>query len=557
MGAFRLTSLTLEGFKSFANRVVLSFPGAITAIVGPNGTGKSNLADAITWVLGEQSARLLRSQSMADVIFNGSPQRPPLGAAEVALSLKMEGLDGASDGNALEISRRVFRDGASEYRLGGRRVRLKDIADRLMDAGLGTRAYAIIEQGRIGQVLSLRSTDRRALFEEAAGITKFRVQRHEAELKLAQTRANLERVADIAAEVRRALEQARRQARRAERHRELRRSLLLLRAELLAAQQATIEQAVERQRAALLAAEAGEAEAAAALARAEATLEEHRRTLESLRERLALSRQEEARSDSAAQRREAEEAAARRELAEAEARRVTAGEDVQRLGVLLATLRAEEETLATAVTLAESRSRAAEIEAQKAAAAARESEESARGGAGAAEDARRLLLAAVAATTEARNRLHRIEVELEQGRYQLTRLAGEHERLRTHLAQTAQDEAAAAERQAAAGSSAAAAEAGRRLSLAERDQLTAEAAALRAARDRAAHERWQAHHERQGLLHTLASARALPQVLARALPDEAMLGAVADFLDPPPEVLPLLEQAYRELLTLPVVDGEP
>ena len=122
----------------------------------------------------------------------------------------------------LEISRRVLRDGTSDYRIGGKRVRLKDVLDHLMDAGLGTRAYAIIEQGRIGQVLSVRATERRLLFEEAAGITKFRARRHEAELKLAETRANLLRLADVASEVRRALEAARRQARRAERHRELR-----------------------------------------------------------------------------------------------------------------------------------------------------------------------------------------------------------------------------------------------------------------------------------------------------------------------------------------------
>jgi chromosome segregation protein len=234
MGVVRLASLTLEGFKSFAPRTHLSFPGAITAIIGPNGVGKSNICDAIAWVLGEQSARLLRSQTMADVIFNGAPQRPPAGSAQVTLELASGDGRWAEGAGTLELSRRVLRDGTSDYRIGGRRARLKDVVDNLMDAGLGTRSYAIIEQGRIGQVLSARATERRALFEEAAGISKFRVRRHEAELKLAETRANLLRVADVTSEVKRALDAARRQARQAERHRELRERLAALRAQLFA-----------------------------------------------------------------------------------------------------------------------------------------------------------------------------------------------------------------------------------------------------------------------------------------------------------------------------------
>ncbi|OYV97097.1 MAG: hypothetical protein B7Z68_04260, partial [Acidobacteria bacterium 21-70-11] len=143
MGSVRLASLTLEGFKSFAARVELSFPGAIIAIVGPNGSGKSNISDSIAWVLGEQSARLLRSQNMADVIFAGAPSRPALGAAEVTLTLASpDGRWPETDGR-LAVARRVMRDGTSEYRMQGRRVRLKDVMDELMDAGLGTRAYAI------------------------------------------------------------------------------------------------------------------------------------------------------------------------------------------------------------------------------------------------------------------------------------------------------------------------------------------------------------------------------------------------------------------------------
>ncbi len=331
MGAFRLASLTLEGFKSFASRVDLSFPGAITAIVGPNGAGKSNICDAIAWVLGEQSARLLRSQTMADVIFNGSPTRGQTGSALVTLTLSAgDGRWVATDGR-LEIARRVLRDGTSDYRVGGRRVRLKDVVDQMMDAGLGTRSYAIIEQGRIGQVLSVRATERRVLFEEAAGITKFRVRRHEAELKLAETRANLLRLADVAAEVKRALDQARRQARRAERHLELRHALAELRALLFAARRIALQAAVDARREALVEVTAREAEAASAMGQADAALELLRRDLDAAQERLAVARGDEARADAAAQRREAEEVAARRELDEAGTRREAAAVEAQRL----------------------------------------------------------------------------------------------------------------------------------------------------------------------------------------------------------------------------------
>jgi chromosome segregation protein len=338
MGAVRLGSLTLEGFKSFATRVELSFPGALIAIVGPNGVGKSNVSDAIAWVLGEQSSRLLRSQIMADVIFAGAPSRPPLGAAQVSLMLvSPDGRWSEAEGK-LTISRRVLRDGTSEYRMQGRRVRLKDVMDELMDAGLGTRAYAIIEQGRIGQVLSIKATERRNLFEEAAGITKFRARRHEAELKLAETNANLLRVADVAAEVKRSLEAARRQARRAEKHRELRQHLAEVRAALFAGKHAALLVAVEEKQQALTSAGLAEAEAASVLASAEATLATQRRELDALQERLAASRDEEARSDALAQRREAEETAARREAAEASERREAAGVEAEKLAASAHTL---------------------------------------------------------------------------------------------------------------------------------------------------------------------------------------------------------------------------
>jgi chromosome segregation protein len=556
MGAVRLDSLTLEGFKSFATRVELSFPGALIAIVGPNGAGKSNISDSIAWVLGEQSARLLRSQNMADVIFAGSPDRGPLAAAQVTLALASpDGRWPETDGK-LEISRRVMRDGTSEYRLRGRRVRLKDIADELMDAGLGTRAYAIIEQGRIGQVLSVRATERRILFEEAAGITKFRARRHEAELKLAETNANLLRLADVAAEVKRSLEGARRQARRAEKHAELRKALAEVRAALFSGKRAVLLAVVAERQGVLTTAGLAEAEAAAALASADAALTALRQDLDVSQERLAAVRDEGARTDALAQRREAEEAAARREAAEAGERREASRAEAERLASSRRALEQQETALASALAGAQSTVAVREGEAQAAAQAAGAADAASREVGSRAEEARRTLLAAVASASEARNRAHRLEVELEQDAYQRTRLAAEHGRLQAHLAQTAQAEAEAAAQESAAAATAAGLERERQELRGRQDALAARATELKAARDRAGHERWQAQHEREGLAQRLAEARALPTALARALPEDKLLGTVADFLAPTPEVAKLLDRAYGELLNLPVCADE-
>ena len=210
----------MTGFKSFPDSVELTFPSDISAIIGPNGCGKSNLVDAILWVLGEQSPTLLRLRQMGEVVFSGASRRSPAGAAEVALTLTSD--DGhwqESDGR-LEIRRRVYRSGPSEYRLNGKAARLADVRDELLTVGLGTRDYSIIEQGRVGQVLSARPTDRRVLIEEAAGITRYKRRRHDSELKLEHTRQNLIRLDDVITEVDRTLRQLKRQAGQARRHAE-------------------------------------------------------------------------------------------------------------------------------------------------------------------------------------------------------------------------------------------------------------------------------------------------------------------------------------------------
>ena len=213
-----LQSLEILGFKSFAVKTVLNFDKGVTAIVGPNGCGKSNVLDAMRWVLGEQSAKALRGGEMADVIFSGTDSRPALGMAEVSLRFADCEKELGVDWNEVCVTRRVFRDGNSDYLLNKTPCRLKDIHQLFMDTGIGRSAYSIMEQGKIDQILSSRPEDRRAIFEEAAGITKFKSQKKEALRKLEATEANLLRVTDIIREVKRQIGSLQRQAAKARRY---------------------------------------------------------------------------------------------------------------------------------------------------------------------------------------------------------------------------------------------------------------------------------------------------------------------------------------------------
>ena len=196
-----LTKLELAGFKSFANRTEICFDRGVTGIIGPNGSGKSNISEAIRWVLGEQSARSLRGTRMEDIIFSGTQAKKPLAYAEVTLTLSNEDrlLDVAY--NEIAITRRVYRSGESEYFINRTPCRLKDIVELFRDTGIGKEGYSVIGQGRIDEILSNRSEDRRAVFEEAAGISKYRARKEEAERKLAATRDNLVRIGDIVGEL--------------------------------------------------------------------------------------------------------------------------------------------------------------------------------------------------------------------------------------------------------------------------------------------------------------------------------------------------------------------
>ncbi len=216
-----LKSLTLHGFKSFADKTHFEFHKGVTGIVGPNGCGKSNVVDAIRWVLGETSAKALRGDEMADVIFNGTDKRKPVGLAEVTLTMADCEQALNVDFNEVALTRRVFRDGRSEYRLNNTVCRLKDIHDLIAGTGIGRAAYSIMAQGQIDMLLSSKPEDRRTVFEEAAGITKFKSQKREALRKLEYTEANLLRVADIIAEVKRQMGSLQRQAAKARRYQTL------------------------------------------------------------------------------------------------------------------------------------------------------------------------------------------------------------------------------------------------------------------------------------------------------------------------------------------------
>jgi chromosome segregation protein len=312
----RLQRLEISGFKSFPDRSELAFDDGVTAIVGPNGCGKSNVVDAITWVLGEQSAKSLRGDRMEDVIFGGSDARKPTAAAEVRLRLAKvpaatpgavsrspvaaglppsgairgphlaeTGVDAVSAAlpefdldqprfvRDVEIGRRLYRSGESEYLLDGEVCRLRDIHDLLMDAGVGVKAYAVIEQGKIGQILTGKPADRRQLIEEAAGVTKFKNRRRAAELKLEAAQQNLTRIEDIIFEVEKQRAALKRQAAKARRYKRLRDELRQWEKVQFATRYRALAAAIATARTKLTEAREREAAAAGRLAEVEAALE--------------------------------------------------------------------------------------------------------------------------------------------------------------------------------------------------------------------------------------------------------------------------------------------
>ncbi|HKI74036.1 MAG TPA: chromosome segregation protein SMC, partial [Pseudomonadales bacterium] len=233
----RLQAIKLAGFKSFVDPTTVPFPSNLCAVVGPNGCGKSNIIDAVRWVMGESSAKTLRGESMADVIFNGSTTRKPVGQASI--ELMFDNSDGALGGeyaaySEISIKRQVSRDGQSGYFLNGQKCRRKDITDIFLGTGLGPRSYSIIEQGMISQLIEARPEDLRVYLEEAAGISKYKERRKETERRISHTRDNLDRLNDLREELERQLHHLERQAKAAERYTDLKQEERTVRAQLQA-----------------------------------------------------------------------------------------------------------------------------------------------------------------------------------------------------------------------------------------------------------------------------------------------------------------------------------
>ena len=223
-----LKSIEVHGFKSFANKILFEFNDGITGIVGPNGSGKSNVADAVRWVLGEQSAKQLRGASMQDIIFAGTQNRKPQGYAYVAITFDNADHALAIDYDEVTVSRRVYRSGESEYQLNGTTCRLRDINELFYDTGIGKEGYSIIGQGQIDKILSGKPEDRRELFDEAAGIVKFKKRKNIAQKKLDDERQNLVRVTDILTELEKQVGPLEEQSKKAREYLKLRESLKTL-----------------------------------------------------------------------------------------------------------------------------------------------------------------------------------------------------------------------------------------------------------------------------------------------------------------------------------------
>ncbi len=306
----RIKRLEIHGFKSFMDKTVFHFTGGMTAVVGPNGCGKSNIVDAILWCMGEQSPKQLRGKEMQDVIFAGSESRPPMGLAEVSLFFEMEEpsrvpeTDSAVDAavepshtltqfTEVQVTRRLFRSGESEYWMNKTPCRLRDIQELFMDAGLGKGAYSIIEQGKVGLIVSSRPEERRILLEEAAGIAKFKSRKKAALAKMEQTEQNLLRVNDVVVELAKQMASLDRQAKKAERYRKMRDEVRAVDLKVAAAEHERRLRELEAEQAALAELREREISAAAEIANAEGEMEvvrgklvDEERLLSGIQERL-------------------------------------------------------------------------------------------------------------------------------------------------------------------------------------------------------------------------------------------------------------------------------
>jgi chromosome segregation protein len=293
-----LQSLELFGFKSFADKTIFNFHEGVTAIVGPNGCGKSNVLDAVRWALGEQSAKSLRGDEMADVIFNGAETRKPVGFAEVSLMFTDCAEELGIEWHDVRVTRRVYRDGNSEYLLNKTPCRLRDIQSLFADTGIARTAYSMMEQGRIDMILSSRPEDRRTVFEEAAGITKYKTQKREALRKLDATEANLLRIGDVIKEVKRQIGSLQRQAGKARRYQALHADLRVLETHQAREQLNSLEGEIAACREHIKCLTETEQATRAKIDNAENALTEERRALDKIDTEIAGSRAEVQRLDS-------------------------------------------------------------------------------------------------------------------------------------------------------------------------------------------------------------------------------------------------------------------
>ncbi|MBR4603641.1 MAG: AAA family ATPase, partial [Kiritimatiellae bacterium] len=289
-----LKQLDIIGFKSFADRTRLTFDPGLIAIVGPNGCGKSNVSDAIRWVLGEQRPTALRCSKLSDVVFNGTDTRKPLGLAEVSITFADCEKELGTDYHEVTITRRVYRDGAGEYLINKKPSRLKDVQHLFMGTGIGTSSYSVMAQGQIDAILSSKPEDRRAVFEEAAGITKFKADRKDALRKIEQTEQNLLREADILREMKRQIGSLQRQVGKAQRYKDLRDELRGMDIYLSKLKIHDFDRTLEENERNREAMEAAIAEAVAAVEAAEANGQSLHAEIHALEERLQTIAQQEA-----------------------------------------------------------------------------------------------------------------------------------------------------------------------------------------------------------------------------------------------------------------------
>ncbi|MCZ6778892.1 MAG: chromosome segregation protein SMC [Acidobacteria bacterium] len=467
---YRLERMELIGFKSFCDRTELKFPPGFTVVVGPNGCGKSNLGDALSWVLGEQSVRALRGTRMEDVIFGGTEGRRALGMAEVTVHLAQFGGGGSGSGReqaadldmsgnggdngrtdatqngTLVVSRRLFRSGESEYLMNGRRCRLRDIHDTLYGTGLGTRGYMVIEQGKVDTILSGKPRERRVLIEEAAGILGYKVKKRAAWLKLEATQSNLLRIRDLVGEVTRQINSLKRQAARARRYRRLQDEARQRNRWLFSHRLLEVEQGQQQAKLALQNLTGEETRLAVDLGRASAAAEQRERRHEEMRAELRSADESLAECSRQADLREATRERMR-EQESAERQRA------EQLSAEAESLRAEGESLSGEAARSAIESRTLADEAQRAAAEAtsldRDFQSALRGlneSSARAEQERRSLFEAIDRASESRALSVSLEENRRSGKSRLERLMLERAGLRRDADAAQQEVKALAER---------------------------------------------------------------------------------------------------------------